>query len=331
VPRYKTSEVSFNIGIQSATTTTTIENNSTTSESRRYNLASITAQLDMPPRLNIPSQAEIHSMSEVPSQAGGTSQEDIYDVIRGDAPLCVDGVSVRATHQSYTDEHGDLLETSRDFYFAGKDEASSETVSAAMNIPLGINEFVASSIASDYAYAHSEKYESIGKYKKRWKGDTRWEFHRDQLALEHPVYADFTGTTTVEIKDNNPSINIDMTTQQSRLNIVFENKSRFYATYYVFYALNYSGHNYVIENQGRDVVSAVVLNSDDLANSPINVYVRYSNRDSNWYYDWSSHSWKERVRYTVVSQGYIRYNGSYDIIPESGLDKTIVFQLNKRR
>jgi hypothetical protein len=317
VPRYKTSEVSFNIGIQSVTTTittTATENNSATLESSLDNSARIAAQVEIPPRLNITSKVKISSMSEVPSQAGGFSQSDVSDVVRGEAPLYISGVSIRATHQFYTDKNNDLLTTSRNFYFADKDESSYWTVPASMNIPLGINKFVATSIPSEDAFAFNEIYEKITKYNKRKHGGSIIGYYRDLLAKEQPVYAEFTGSTSVDVQDNNPIVDIEMSTQQSRLNLVFENRSKFTMSYVIFYANDYRECNFWIEDRPKGSASAVVFNSDDLANNDINIYVMYYDRNG-YEVDWE----------------YLEYNNSYDIKAEPGVNKTLVFKFKKRR
>lgn len=274
VPRYKTSAVNFNLDI-----------------------TNIKLKEDTPQKV---SKIDIQNAD--------------FNVIRGDAPIEIKGVDITSTHYEQKDEYGYPLTAYKSIYFSDKDSDSSLSIPASMNVVLGRNRFTAYSILEDDIEAKNEKYKNIEKCSEAASDSERLQFYNKELKKLQPVYAQYSGETTVDIQGNNPSVNIKMKTQQARLNIVLENNTRFRATFFVFYALDYANTNMIISKANSNTSSAFVLNAPNISSYAVNIYVRYY-RNSGW----------------TRNEGYLKYNGSYDIRVNAGVNKTIIYNLKRPR
>jgi hypothetical protein len=274
VPRYKTSEVNFNLSIKN-----------------------------------------IKDNKENPKKVSRIDvQNSDYNVIRGNVPIGIKGVQVISTHTEQTDQYGYPLTAYKSIYFSDKDSDPSLSIPASMNIVLGRNRFTAYSLSDSDITAKNDKYEYIQKCSRNASDSQKLDFYTKELNKLQPVYAQYEGETTVDIKGKNPSVNINMTTKQARLNIVFENDTKFKATYFVFYALDYANTNLIVSKANSGTSSAIVLNKTNISSYAINIYVRYY-RNSGW----------------IKNEGYLKYNGSYDIRVKAGVNKTIIYNLNRAK
>lgn len=274
VPRYKTSEVNFNLDI-----------------------TNIKLKEDTPQKL-----AKINV------------QNADFNVIRGDAPIEIKGVQIISTHYEQNDEYGYPLSAYKSIYFSDEDSDSSLSIPASMNVVLGKNRFTAYSIPEDDTEAKNEKYKYITKCTETASNTDKLKFYNEELKKLQPVYAQYRGETTVNIQGNKPTVNIDMNTQQARLNIVLENNTKFKATFFVFYAVDYANTNLVISKANSNTSSAFVLNATNISSYAVNIYVRY----------YRSNGW-------IKNEGYLKYNGSYDIRVKAGVNKTIIYNLKRPR
>jgi hypothetical protein len=105
-----------------------------------------------------------------------------------------------------------------------------------------------------------------------------------------------------------------MTTQQARLNIIFENDTKYKATFFVFYATDYTNNNLIIEKANVGSSSAFIFNATDISSNPVNIYIRFFKKDGK-----------------IKKEGYLKYNGSYDIRVLAGVNKTIIYNLKKAK
>lgn len=274
VPRYKTSKVNFNLGIKN-----------------------------------------IEEEKEKPQKVYKIDfQNSDYNVIRGNAPIEIKGVVISSTHKEQTDKYGYPLKVYKSIFFSDKDSDPSLSIPASMNIVVGRNRFIAYSLLDSEVTAKNEKYRSIAKCPINTTNSEKLNFYTKEINKLQPVYARYRGEATVDIKGDNPSVRINMTTKQAKLNIVFENNTTFRATYFVFYSNDYYNSRLIISKANPGTISAFILNKTNISSNNVNIYVRYY-RDNG----------------STKNEGYLKYDGSLDVRVNAGVNKTIIYNLSRAK
>lgn len=231
---------------------------------------------------------------------------------RGRAPSYIKGISITATHKLYKNEDGTPVSITEHFDF--DDDYSSSSLTAKMDIALGENIITIKTIPKDDErgnpiIGYNQPYYNLPMCSASTSQTARVRYYSDILINKQPIYLEYTGKKEVNIQKVNSPISIDMSTTQGRLNVVFENISRYPSAYIVNY-INRGLFYLEMPIVGAGSASACVLNRADLSENTLEIVVKCFNSDS---------SGDLRHTYIISSGLEIR----------KGVNRTVVFRLNK--
>jgi|GEM_PF-1375912 len=251
-----------------------------------------------------------------------SSIEKVSNVLRGDAPIEVKGVEITAVNQDFFDENNDPITTKGEFTFTNFGNVGGESIS--MEVPLGRNEFTAETTSVEalskaytnefYQYQYDWSLSEADDYKQKIK------YYTNLVNELQPVYAVYKGNVSKTITDKDNSVNIPMSTESCRFNIIIETSWQYEIVAIVQYRIN--GVRKTIKTNTRKRIengyaSAIVLNDKDLTE---NTYITIKLQ----LYKWND----RRNKFIKVRKKHIVKDGSRNYKTERGVNKTLIINYN---
>lgn len=259
---------------------------------------------------NIPS-----NISKVSTTRRSSAVQTVTDVLRGDSPIEVKGVKIKATSRDFFDSNSSPIVSTGEFTFADYGERGSNPIS--MRIPYGENYFEAETTSVE---AVSMVYENkFPQYKINWylsleKDDAMKLSYYSKLINElHPVYAIYKGSVSKTINDSGTNVQIPMKTESCRFNIVIETSIYYQLIAKVTYMVNGTYKSLSTRNRVRNGrATVIVINDEELKdNTPI-------------YITLARYKWNYRVNNYVRIVNYHVKDGTSNYRTQKGVNKTII-------
>jgi len=259
---------------------------------------------------------QVKSNTCIEQRTSRVKSSKVSNVLRGNAPMHIDGVRINAIHQSLRDSRNNPLSSEVVFEYAEEGEIGTEQVS--MSIPCGENEFIANSISN--AVAKNKVYKAK---LDRFYSDIWWDASEEELQQEkidyyskflediHPIYTEYTGSVIANVAGENPIVDIPMSTKGARFSIVLETTWDYYVSVTASYKVKGSSRKLTINKAAPQTVSAIVINEKDLTGgTQISIKVQV--------YEKRGRRYKRVRKFNLYKNGRTKYSTA------TGVNKTLI-------
>jgi hypothetical protein len=243
-------------------------------------------------------------LSKVPANSSFTGTASI--------PTYVKEIKITAIHKTYKNDDGTPLTISK--IFAVNEGVTGFKKLPSLELPLGANLIKVETVPQEddmgqLLVGYNKAYYNIPLCPASTSKAARIRYYSDILSKKQTTYFEYTGTKEINVELVNTNVSVNMTTSQSRINIVFENLSKYPSAYIVNY-VNVGLCYIQMPIVGTQTASACVLNRSDLSENSLEVCVKCFDPDTSGDF----------------SHLYMIYS---NLNTEAGVNRTVVFRLNR--
>lgn len=253
------------------------------------------------PSVNVKQSSGLLNISSVSGFTGTTT-----------IPSYVKEIKITAIHKTYKNEDGTPLTVSK--IFVVNEGVTGFKKLPTLELPLGENLIKVETIPQEddmgqLLVGYNKAYYNIPICPASTSKDARVRYYSDILSKRQNTYFEYTGTKEINVEIKHTTVSVNMTTSQSRINIVFENLSVYPSAYIVNY-VNVGLCYIQMPIVGTKTASACVLNRADLSENSLEVCVKCFDPDTSGDF----------------SHLYMIYS---NLNTEAGVNRTVVFRLNR--
>ncbi|MGB5990386.1 MAG: hypothetical protein WBG43_11700 [Marinifilaceae bacterium] len=249
-------------------------------------------------------------------QSSGLSNVSSVSGFTGTAtiPSYVKEIKITAIHKTYKNDDGTPLTVSK--IFVVNDGVTGFKKLPTLELPLGKNLIKVETVPQEddmgqLLVGYNKAYYNIPICPASTSKAARVRYYSDILSKKQTTYFEYIGTKEINVELKNTNVSVNMTTPQSRLNIVFENISKYPSAYIVNY-VNLGLCYIQMPIVGTKTASACVLNRADLSENSLEVCVKCFDPDTSGDF----------------SHLYMIYS---NLKTAAGVNRTVVFRLNRNK